>query len=97
MISSRASLRIGSLAVALIAAVASAAEPAVENARLRGSGLSPSGMSRARRVLFAWELGAGYGHVANLLPQLGAFVIYTMMIVILILRPNGLFGKTAAR
>ena len=26
------------------------------------------------RVLFAWELGAGYGHVANLLPLLRAFV-----------------------
>ncbi|WP_034469510.1 branched-chain amino acid ABC transporter permease [Afipia sp. P52-10] len=30
-------------------------------------------------------------------PKLGAFVIYTVMIVILILRPNGLFGKPAAR
>ena len=30
-------------------------------------------------------------------PKLGAFVIYTMMIVILILRPNGLFGRTAQR
>jgi branched-chain amino acid transport system permease protein len=30
-------------------------------------------------------------------PKLGAFVIYTMMIVILILRPNGLFGRTATR
>lgn len=27
----------------------------------------------APRVLFAWELGAGYGHVANLLPLLRAF------------------------
>jgi branched-chain amino acid transport system permease protein len=30
-------------------------------------------------------------------PKLGAFVIYTVMIVILIWRPNGLFGRTAAR
>ncbi len=30
-------------------------------------------------------------------PKLGAFVIYTLMIVILIWRPNGLFGRTAAR
>ncbi|HWV97360.1 MAG TPA: branched-chain amino acid ABC transporter permease [Xanthobacteraceae bacterium] len=30
-------------------------------------------------------------------PKLGAFVIYTVMIVILIWRPNGLFGRTAQR
>ena len=30
-------------------------------------------------------------------PKLGAFVIYAMMIVILIWRPNGLFGRTATR
>jgi len=30
-------------------------------------------------------------------PKLGAFVIYTVMIVILIRRPNGLFGRTAQR
>ena len=30
-------------------------------------------------------------------PKMGPFVIYTMMIVILIWRPNGLFGRTAAR
>jgi branched-chain amino acid transport system permease protein len=30
-------------------------------------------------------------------PKLGAFVIYTVMIVILIWKPNGLFGRTAAR
>jgi branched-chain amino acid transport system permease protein len=28
-------------------------------------------------------------------PKLGPFVIYTIMIVILIWRPNGLFGRTA--
>ena len=41
----------------------------------------------------------GVGDVAGkyYVPKLGAFVIYTMMIVILILRPNGLFGRTAAR
>jgi branched-chain amino acid transport system permease protein len=30
-------------------------------------------------------------------PKMGPFVIYTVMIVILIWRPNGLFGRTAAR
>jgi branched-chain amino acid transport system permease protein len=30
-------------------------------------------------------------------PKLGAFVIYTLMIVILLWRPNGLFGRTAQR
>jgi len=30
-------------------------------------------------------------------PKLGAFVIYAVMIVILIWRPNGLFGRTVAR
>ncbi|MGO9357067.1 MAG: branched-chain amino acid ABC transporter permease [Xanthobacteraceae bacterium] len=30
-------------------------------------------------------------------PKLGAFVIYAMMIVILIWRPNGLFGRSATR
>jgi branched-chain amino acid transport system permease protein len=30
-------------------------------------------------------------------PKMGPFVIYTMMIVILIWRPNGLFGRTATR
>ena len=30
-------------------------------------------------------------------PKLGPFVIYTIMIVILIWRPNGLFGRTATR
>jgi branched-chain amino acid transport system permease protein len=28
---------------------------------------------------------------------MGPFVIYTIMIVILIWRPNGLFGRTVAR
>jgi branched-chain amino acid transport system permease protein len=28
---------------------------------------------------------------------MGPFVIYTIMIVILIWRPNGLFGRSAAR
>ena len=30
-------------------------------------------------------------------PKLGAFVIYSLMIIILIWRPNGLFGRVAAR
>ena len=31
------------------------------------------------------------------LPQVGAFVIYAVMVVTLIVRPQGLFGRTAAR
>ncbi len=48
---------------------------------------------------FLASLLLGIGDVAGkyYVPKLGAFVIYTIMIVILILRPNGLFGKTAAR
>lgn len=48
---------------------------------------------------FLASLLLGIGDVAGkyYLPKLGAFVIYTMMIVILIWRPNGLFGRTAAR
>jgi len=30
-------------------------------------------------------------------PKLGAFVIYTIMIVVLIWRPQGLFARSAAR
>ena len=30
-------------------------------------------------------------------PKMGPFVIYTIMIVILVLRPNGLFGPTGSR
>ena len=41
----------------------------------------------------------GIGDVAGkyYVPKMGPFVIYTIMIVILIWRPNGLFGRTAAR
>ncbi len=41
----------------------------------------------------------GIGDVAGkyYLPKLSAFVIYTIMIAVLIWRPNGLFGRTAAR
>jgi branched-chain amino acid transport system permease protein len=48
---------------------------------------------------FLASLLLGIGDVAGkyYVPKLGAFVIYTMMIVILIWRPNGLFGRTAAR
>jgi branched-chain amino acid transport system permease protein len=31
------------------------------------------------------------------LPQIGAFVIYAVMVITLIVRPQGLFGRTAAR
>ena len=30
-------------------------------------------------------------------PKLGAFIVYTVMIVILMLRPQGLFGRSATR
>jgi branched-chain amino acid transport system permease protein len=48
---------------------------------------------------FLASLLLGIGDVAGkyYVPKLGAFVIYTMMIVILIWRPNGLFGRSAAR
>ena len=48
---------------------------------------------------FIASLVLGIGDVAGkyYVPKLGAFVIYTIMIVILIWRPNGLFGRTAAR
>ena len=41
----------------------------------------------------------GIGDVAGkyYVPKMGPFVIYTLMIVILIWRPNGLFGRTATR
>jgi len=51
--------------------------------------------------LFALRTGddLGIGDVAGkyYVPKMGPFVIYTIMIVILIWRPNGLFGRTAAR
>lgn len=48
---------------------------------------------------FLAALLLGVGDVAGkyYLPSLGAFVIYTIMIVVLIWRPNGLFGRTNAR
>ena len=48
---------------------------------------------------FVASLLLGIGDVAGkyYVPKLGAFVIYTLMIVILIWKPNGLFGRTAAR
>jgi branched-chain amino acid transport system permease protein len=48
---------------------------------------------------FLASLLLGIGDVAGkyYVPKLGAFVIYTMMIVILIWRPNGLFGRANAR
>jgi branched-chain amino acid transport system permease protein len=30
-------------------------------------------------------------------PEVGAFVIYAVMVVTLVFRPQGLFGRTAAR
>jgi branched-chain amino acid transport system permease protein len=30
-------------------------------------------------------------------PKLGAFIVYTVMIAILLWRPQGLFGRVAAR
>ncbi|KPF93151.1 ABC transporter permease [Rhodopseudomonas sp. AAP120] len=48
---------------------------------------------------FLASLLLGIGDVAGkyYLPKMGPFIIYTIMIVILIWRPNGLFGRTAAR
>jgi branched-chain amino acid transport system permease protein len=48
---------------------------------------------------FVASLLIGIGDVAGkyYVPKLGPFVIYTIMIVILIWRPNGLFGRAAAR
>ena len=48
---------------------------------------------------FIASLVLGIGDVAGkyYVPTLGAFVIYTMMIAMLIWRPNGLFGRVAAR
>ena len=48
---------------------------------------------------FLASLLLGIGDVAGkyYFPKMGPFVIYTIMIVILIWRPNGLFGRTAAR
>jgi branched-chain amino acid transport system permease protein len=48
---------------------------------------------------FLASLLLGIGDVAGkyYVPKVGPFVIYTIMIVILIWRPNGLFGRTAAR
>ncbi|MBR1219623.1 branched-chain amino acid ABC transporter permease [Bradyrhizobium sp. U87765 SZCCT0131] len=48
---------------------------------------------------FLASLLLGIGDVAGkyYVPKLGAFVIYAMMIVLLIWRPNGLFGRSATR
>ncbi|HLN09999.1 MAG TPA: branched-chain amino acid ABC transporter permease [Xanthobacteraceae bacterium] len=48
---------------------------------------------------FLASLLLGIGDVAGkyYIPKLGAFVIYTIMIVVLIVRPQGLFGRVAPR
>jgi branched-chain amino acid transport system permease protein len=48
---------------------------------------------------FLAALLLGVGDVAGkyYVPKLGAFVIYAMMIVLLLWKPHGLFGRTAAR
>jgi branched-chain amino acid transport system permease protein len=48
---------------------------------------------------FFASLLLGIGDVAGkyYIPKLGAFVIYTIMIVVLIWRPQGLFGRVTAR
>jgi branched-chain amino acid transport system permease protein len=48
---------------------------------------------------FLASLLLGIGDVAGkyYVPELGAFVIYTIMIVVLIVRPQGLFARSAAR
>jgi branched-chain amino acid transport system permease protein len=48
---------------------------------------------------FLAALILGIGDIAGkyYLPQFGAFMIYTMMVVILIIRPHGLFAARGAR
>jgi branched-chain amino acid transport system permease protein len=48
---------------------------------------------------FLASLLLGIGDVAGkyYMPTLGAFVIYTIMIVVLILRPQGLFSRGGVR
>jgi branched-chain amino acid transport system permease protein len=48
---------------------------------------------------FLASLLLGIGDVAGkyYVPTLGAFVIYTIMIVVLIVRPQGLFSRGAIR
>jgi len=48
---------------------------------------------------FLASLLLGIGDVAGkyYIPKLGAFVIYTIMIVVLIVRPQGLFGRVTSR
>jgi branched-chain amino acid transport system permease protein len=48
---------------------------------------------------FLASLLLGIGDVAGkyYIPKLGAFVIYTIMIVVLIVRPQGLFGRVTVR
>lgn len=60
--------------------------------------VSVGGTSTATGPFLA-ALLLGIGDVAGkyYVPKLGAFVIYAMMIVLLLWRPQGLFGRTAAR
>lgn len=60
--------------------------------------VSVGGTSTITGPFFA-SLLLGIADVAGkyYVPKLGAFVIYAVMIVILIWRPNGLFGRTVAR
>jgi branched-chain amino acid transport system permease protein len=48
---------------------------------------------------FAASLVIGIADVAGkyYVPKFGAFVIYTIMIIVLILRPQGLFARAAGR
>jgi branched-chain amino acid transport system permease protein len=56
-----------------------------------GSG-SITGSLLASVILGVLDVAGKY-HV----PQVGAFVIYAVMVVMLVLRPQGLFGRSAAR
>ena len=58
-----------------------------------------SGGSSSITGPFLASLLLGIADVAGkyYVPKMGPFVIYIVMIVILIWRPNGLFGRTAAR
>ena len=66
---------------------------------MRGQSFAGHALADVSSAGGAASLLLGIGDVAGkyYFPTLGPFVIYTIMIVILIWRPNGLFGRTATR
>ncbi|MDR1967758.1 MAG: branched-chain amino acid ABC transporter permease [Burkholderiaceae bacterium] len=57
-----------------------------------GGGGSIRGSLYAALLLGIFDVASKY-----YVPQIGAFVIYAVMVVVLIFRPQGLFGRTAAK